>query len=361
MKRTIFVSVILAVAGCATELANEARPALQAQVCRSVARRNWGLRWKRRLFLLGAAIGCVASTACTPLDIASSAAQVATAYDPFDPTPTKQKTITIAPQTSTQAAASASTVPVPTALGASYLNVLDGNSIYPIEGTKKITLHPAPLSSLTTTSSGEIHNSRESARFTRVITATQEIDAAGQNFRFLFHGINDSRNVTPPSYQSILDQTPSFAGISFVAVVDSLGNVKSIHGAGGALDDPKIQQAMAQFSSGTYTGTIELPAGGMYQGSTLGPKLELLQDAEMRVFQTVEGHGTYRGRPVIVLKDDGQITRNGSAIGKVVGFAFLDESVGIVTYETDDISFQLTESGDTSTTQLHLQSSIDLP
>jgi len=84
-----------------------------------------------------------ASTACTPLDIATNSVDVATAFVPPD-TPTKQKTITIAPQTSAQATTSASTVPVPTAPSGSYLNVLDGNSIYPIEGIKNITLHAAP-------------------------------------------------------------------------------------------------------------------------------------------------------------------------------------------------------------------------
>jgi hypothetical protein len=330
--------------------------------CVNLASRGWfgpsGVTMKRAIFAAAIlAAGC-ASTACSPLEIASGAVQVAT----FDPTPTKQKTITIAPQAATSApTVSASTVSVSTGPSAPYLNILDGNAIYPIEGAKNITLHAAPASPVTTTNSGEIHNSNESLHFTRVITGTNEIDATGQNFAILVRVLTDTRSVMPTTYQSILDKDPSFAGIEIVAIADPFGKIKSIHGAGGVLDDPKAQQAMAQFSSGTYTGTIELPVNGLAQGSTLEPKLEPLQDAEMMVFQTVEGRGTYRGRSVIVLKDDGGITRNGSAIGRVFGFAFLDESVGIVTYESDNISFQIRESGDTSITQIHSVSAIDLP
>ncbi len=247
----------------------------------------------------------------------------------------------------------------------SYLSVIDGNAIYPIPDSRHVHLDEFSTASYTLSNRGEAVNGQLSVRFSRDIIGTLESKASGQNFMLTFKAISDSWKTDPPGYEKAFTGS-AFSGLVGTMTMDPLGKLKAIKVSGPGIDqnNPIVQKAMAQFPGSSYAGAMELPSGGIRQGSVIGPRAgSITGQSEWVDSITAEGQATLRGRPVIVFKIAGVLRTkpNNQQIGDISGFAFLDETAGVIIYESDDVSFDVTEKGDTTTTKMHLVSTIDLP
>lgn len=250
----------------------------------------------------------------------------------------------------------------------SYLGLLDQNAVYPISNQIDVRKMRFPVVPFTFSKSGEAVNSRESVRFTESIKGGVGAEPAGANILLTIIILDSDAKTNPGGYEKIFAGVLVPPGTVIMLTVDRYGAIKGVHASGPGITpgNAAVIQAEAAIPGSEYGRSVmALPPGGIGQDTVLGPRTSPISGSLKRVdLLTVTGQATFHHRPVIVFKDAGVLQRvdagNTEQIGDITGFAFLDEATGMMIYESEDVSFRLTESGVETTTRMHNVNELEL-
>lgn len=239
--------------------------------------------------------------------------------------------------------------PVPAPTPVSYLSLLDGHAIHPIDGAKSIAIHPISSFAASVTESIEVGSAEESARFHQVIDSSGSIEPDGRNFLLVLKTTADRQSIEPKQYEYLLhDQTPSAAGTTTKLVLAPSGKVVSVQITGGAADTPDGQKALRECSPTKLLMILAALGESLHQGQTIS-RDRSSKDGSFKGQMLVQGHGTFQGRAVVVLTFEGTdiLKDHPTEPTRIAGFVFLDEETGISAYWDIDLITQSTVGGKT--------------
>lgn len=243
--------------------------------------------------------------------------------------------------------------PVPAPTPVSYLSLLDGHAIHPIDGEKVVPIHPVSPFTASATEIIEIRIAQETVNFKRSLTASASLAPSGAAFLMTLRILTDKRSIEPEEYAQASDylkKPSSAAGMAVEIVVSPLGKALSRNASGGG--------ARPDTSPDDLFMLLVDRGKNLHQGEVIN-RDDVSAHAAFKLRLTVQGRGLYQGRPVIVLSID---VKDEAPDGptQATGFMFLDEAIGIASYTEVNTYSQSTFKGETVRTVSNLKTSADL-
>jgi hypothetical protein len=253
--------------------------------------------------------------------------------------------------------------PAPAPPSVSYLSLLDGNAIHPLEGANAVPIHPTPSFTASATESIEVQVDSVAVRFNQTMSASGSIVPSGVGFLLELKTLSDERRVQPEQYTKFyfdyLEKKPSAAGTTTKVTVSPFGQALSTNVSGGAANTPAGAQALQDSSPERFLMLLVAREPTLRQGEILD-RGDPSKGAAFKLQLTVQGRGVYRSRPVIVLTFDGADMQTDNTRSRIAGFIFLDEAIGISSYVQLNLADQSTVDGKTAYTVSALTMSADL-
>jgi len=213
----------------------------------------------------------------------------------------------------------------PPPAGPSYLSVLDGGKVIPLDQPVIVTMKPFPTATYWKTKQVSARVANQDVNASLRLAGRTSAQQSGD----LITVVNfvDQADATG-NLAIYLAEAKTFRGSQYKAVLDAYGVIKDY---GVTFASPSAKDAKGYEVHNPDTSTWVLPSDGFHQDQVLARTLPYESSEPHSAYSgklVVRGRGTYRGRDVVVLEESGSVVVN-SHLYEVRGYRLLDVKTGM--------------------------------